>query len=483
VRSDNVPTDVPVESTRRRARPDGPGRLDSRALALVVMLVAMLVVPLMALSAAPAGAVPGCLAQKDQTGCISGTVGSRANPVAGADVTLLDADGAEVETQTTEADGKFAFTVTEAGDFFVKLDNDTLPKGLEQRPPAKSFEGPDGSLRVKVTLGKTAIPALEVRSEDYEEGGSSKSDKIISGAANGLKLGLLLALASLGLSLIYGTTGISNFAHAEQVTLGGILAYAIIMVWMDDGASYPFGLSPPTWIVLTTGIVLVTVISAFSGWLQDVVLWTPLRRRGLGLTQLMIVTIGLSLAAQYTFQYFIGASQVKVTLQSSEVHTFGPIRLTTLSLVAMGVSVVAIAAVGFVLLRTRIGQATRAVSENPGLAAASGIDVDKIVRLVWTSAAGLAGLSGVLYALTVSNGVRWDTGMQILLLLFAATTLGGLGTAFGALIGSLVIGFVVELAGPLGAPGDLKYAVALGILIVLLVFRPQGLLGRAARVG
>ena len=142
-----------------------------------------------------------------------------------------------------------------------------------------------------------------------------------------------------------------------------------------------------------------------------------------------------------------------------------------------------IALVGYVLLRTRLGQATSAVSDNPALAAASGIDVDRIVRIVWTASAGLAGLSGVFYALTVSNGIRWDTGMQILLLLFAAVTLGGLGTAFGAFVGSLIIGLVIELAGPLGAPGDLKYAVALGMLIVLLLFRPQGLLGRAGRVG
>jgi branched-chain amino acid transport system permease protein len=83
----------------------------------------------------------------------------------------------------------------------------------------------------------------------------------------------------------------------------------------------------------------------------------------------------------------------------------------------------------------------------------------------------------------VSNGIKWDTGLQILLLLFASVTLGGLGTAFGALVGALVIGLVVEMAGPLGAPGDLKYAVALAILILLLLFRPQGLLGRAERVG
>ncbi len=135
--------------------------------------------------------------------------------------------------------------------------------------------------------------------------------------------------------------------------------------------------------------------------------------------------------------------------------------------------------VGFALLRTRIGRATRAVSDNPALASASGIDTDKVIRLVWTVAMGLAGLSGLLYALVV-NGIKWDSGLQILLLLFAAVTLGGLGTAFGALIGALIIGLVVELSPVLGMPGDFKYATALLILILLLLVRPQGLLGKAA---
>ena len=311
-------------------------------------------------------------------------------------------------------------------------------------------------------------PDLNVRSVDFDAGGDSFGDQIIQSIAQGLRLGLLLALASVGLSLIYGTTGLSNFAHAEQVTLGGMVAY---------------GLCNVAGINLWVGIVLTTLICGFSGFLQDFVMWKPLRKRGLGLTQMMIVTIGLSLAAQYAFQYFVGASQQKVVVRNFDVVELGPIRLTGMSFVAMGVALVAIGIVGYVLLYTRVGQATRAVSDNPALAAASGIDVDKIIRMVWIVAAGLAGLGGVFYALVVSNGIRWDTGMQILLLLFAAVTLGGLGTAFGAFVGAIIIGLVVELAGPLGAPGDLKYAVALVILIVLLMVRPQGLLGRAARVG
>ncbi|MCL8027549.1 branched-chain amino acid ABC transporter permease [Nocardioides bruguierae] len=409
-----------------------------------------------------------CLPQADVSGCISGTVGNRTNPIEGADVTLLDSNEAEVDSVTTGADGKFSFSVDTAGTYYVAVDPESLPEDQEIIPAAERFQGPDGSLLVEVTLGQTTVPALEVRSVDYEAGGAGFGTQIVQSLAQGLRLGLLLALASIGLSLIYGTTGLSNFAHAEQVTLGGMLGYLFCNV---------LGLN--LWI----GIVVVTAVCAGSGYLQDRVLWQPLRRRGLGLTQLMIVTIGLSLAAQYTFQFFVGASTQKVVVESFSGFTLGPISLTWMSVIAMIISLVVIGIVGYVLLFTRVGQATRAVSDNPALAAASGIDVDKIIRGVWTAAAGLAGLGGVLYALVVSNGIRWDTGMQILLLLFAAVTLGGLGTAFGAFIGAIIIGLVVELAGPLGAPGDLKYAVALIILILLLLVRPQGLLGRASRVG
>ena len=133
------------------------------------------------------------------------------------------------------------------------------------------------------------------------------------------------------------------------------------------------------------------------------------------------------------------------------------------------------------MLKTRTGRATRAVSDNPALASASGIDVDRIIRLVWIIATALAGLSGVMLGL-VLNGINWQTGMQLLLLMFAAVTLGGLGTAFGALVGSLIIGMTVELAN-LVLPGDFKYATALVLLIIVLLVRPQGIFGRKERIG
>jgi branched-chain amino acid transport system permease protein len=459
------------------SRSSVPVRVVGRWLAGLVLLV--LVAPLLLLmSSTSAQALTLCLPKVDETACIAGTMGSRANPIADVDVILSKPDGS-TETVTTEDDGKFAFTVTEPGDYLVGVDADTLPKGSELRPAAEAgLRGPEGALKVNgVQLGKSYAATLTVRDASFDDS-TSFLDEFLQSAVNGIRLGLLLALASVGLSLIYGTTGLSNFAHAEQVTLGGMLGYLLV----NAGFSIPIvhwhlGSPYPLWL----GGVLVVILCGFSGWFQDLILWQPLRRRGLGLTQLMIVTIGLSLALQYTFQYTVGSRTVRVVTDNPTVKTFGSIRITTQSLTAMAIAAVVLAAVGYVLLRTRIGRATRAVSDNPALAQASGIDTDKVIRLVWTSAMALAGLSGILYAL-VTNGIKWDTGLQILLLLFASVTLGGLGTAFGALVGSLVIGLVVELS-PLWIPGDFKYAAALLILILLLLVRPQGLLGRAQRVG
>lgn len=421
--------------------------------------MAFLLAPLLLLLASPAQAADPCLPDSE-TSCIVGTIRSEEGPVEGVEITV--SGGSVEETVTTDEFGKWNVPVTEPGEYVVTIVEDSFPDGLAAQGPTER------KLNVKIGEKQTTYPALfEVRTAAYDET-TSKADYFIQSTVSGIRLGLLLALASVGLSLIYGTTGLSNFAHAEQVTLGGILAY---------------GLCNVAGLGLLVGGTITVFLCALSGYLQDAAMWKPLRRRGLGLIQMMIVTIGLSLAAQYAFQYFVGADTEKVVVRTFPTTTIGPVTLTTMSFIAMGVSVVVIAVIGYVLLRTRIGRATRAVSDNPALAAASGIDVDRIIRIVWTVSAGLAGLSGIFYALVVSNGIRWDTGMQILLLLFAAVTLGGLGTAFGALVGSLVIGLVVELAGPLGAPGDLKYAVALGILILLLMVRPQGLLGRAERVG
>ncbi len=146
----------------------------------------------------------------------------------------------------------------------------------------------------------------------------------------------------------------------------------------------------------------------------------------------------------------------------------------------MVLAAVVLVAVSIALLRTRIGKATRAVADNPALAAASGINVDAVIRVVWVVGGALAALSGILLAM--GQGMNYQLGLQILLLVFAAVTLGGLGTAFGALIGSIVVGIFIEVS-TLVLPTELKNVGALLVLILVLLVRPQGILGRRERIG
>jgi branched-chain amino acid transport system permease protein len=122
----------------------------------------------------------------------------------------------------------------------------------------------------------------------------------------------------------------------------------------------------------------------------------------------------------------------------------------------------------------------RAVADNADLAESSGIDVARVIRATWIGGAGLAGLGGVMFG--ISEQVQWDMGFKLLLLIFAAVVLGGLGTAFGAMVGGFIVGVAIEMS-TLWIPVEFKTAVALGILIVMLLVRPQGLLGVKERIG
>ncbi|WP_234988043.1 branched-chain amino acid ABC transporter permease [Demequina sp. NBRC 110056] len=312
-----------------------------------------------------------------------------------------------------------------------------------------------------------------------DESSGPGTNRVAQNVFNGLVFGLLLALASVGLSLIYGTTGLSNFAHGEQVSLGAMLAYFFAT---QQPVSIPltpweFVIGWPLWLASIAAII----VAGGTGWLQDRFLWSKLRKRNVKIVQQMIVSIGLSLAMLNLLQWWIGPDRVRVSIAIEERHQFGPIQLGSTTAMSIGISIAVLLGVGYFLLRTRLGRATRAVSDNPSLASASGIKVDGIIRLVWVMATSLAALGGILMAF-YDSGTKFDVGARLLLLMFAAVTLGGLGQPFGALVGSLVIGVVVETS-TLWLGPDLKYATALGILIIVLLVRPQGILGRAERVG
>ncbi|TFD51691.1 branched-chain amino acid ABC transporter permease [Cryobacterium frigoriphilum] len=385
---------------------------------------------------------------------LSGNVKYSGDPLEGVRITA-EGGGYEAEVET-DAEGKWKIGVPEKDTYKVTLDEDTLPEGVAVEDGANEFQAEFDlidSVSVNFFLG-----------EDTRET-TSFFNQFLDRLVNGLNFGLLLALAAIGVSLIFGTTGLSNFAHAELITFGAL------MTLVFSG----FGL--PVWLA----IIIAVVLSGALGFTLDAALWKPLRRKGVAVIPLMIVSIGLSLALRYLYQFFFGGGTSQLPGTGQADLKFGPISISPIDIGSMAISIVVLLGVAYFLLRTRIGKATRAVSDNPSLASASGIDVDNVIRIVWVLGAALAGLSGVLWAY-FRPGVSWDMGFQMLLLVFAAVTLGGLGTAFGALVGSLIVGIFVEVS-TLWIPSDMKFAGALVVLILVLLFRPQGILGRKERIG
>jgi neutral amino acid transport system permease protein len=422
-----------------------------RALLVPLVLLLSLVVLLLGTAApALAGAAPGGQG-------VRGTLQEGGEPVPGATI-RVEQDGDEVGEATTNEQGAWQVVLDEPGEYTVLLDLDTLPEGT-----TVTTEGGE-ERTVTVSPGRFA-PALFPLGEGTRQTRGT-FDQFLQLLVGGLQFGLVIAMAAIGLSLIFGTTGLTNFSHGELVTGGALLGWFF---------NVRIGLN----LILATMVAV--VVGAVLGALLDRGLWRPLRRRGTGLIAALVVSIGLALTLRYIYLYFFGGSSRSYAQYATQQPlTLGPIDIPPRDLVIMAISIVVLTVVGLGLQRTRIGKATRAVADNPSLAASSGIDVERVINVVWATGAGLAVLGGVFLAL--SQQVGWLLGFNILLLLFAGVTLGGLGTAFGALVGSLVIGIFTQVS-TLVIPAELQNVGALLILILILVVRPQGILGRAERVG
>ena len=400
--------------------------------------------------------LPGAAVAEGET--IQGRLQNAGEPLEGVSITVTTVDGEEVGSDETDDTGAFVIELPEAGDYTVTLDEDTLPEDVSIREGRRS----EVTLPVAVGQQRNVLFPLGEGTRQVQ----SDLDRLPTLAVDGLQFGLIIALAAVGLSLIYGTTGLTNFAHGELITVGALIAY-----FLSQTLGLPFLLAA----------ALAVVLSGVLGGVQDRVLWRPLRKRGTGLIAMLVVTIGLALFLRYFFLYlFGGSSQPFRVYESQSPIELGPIDITPRALISMLLATVVLLAVAYALLRTRIGKATRAVADNPALASSSGIDVERVIQVVWVSGAALAGLAGILLGL--AQQVSFQLGFQILLLVFAAVTLGGLGTAFGALIGSIVVGVFTQVS-TLFIPSELKNAGALAILILILLVRPQGILGRAERVG
>jgi neutral amino acid transport system permease protein len=360
---------------------------------------------------------------------------------------------------STDEQGLWEVPILTKGTFSATINIDDLPEGQALTDPEKStvkanvfMLGVDLRLLFPVGPGVAQASLLE------------RSAQL---TLDGILLGLVIGLAALGLSLIFGTTGLTNFAHGEILTLAGLLTYYLSAI---------VGLP-----VLAAAPLAVILGALISGYLQDKYLWKPLRRRGTGLIAMLVVSIGFAIFLRYFFLFIFGGDTRQLPQYAGQAGLeIGLLNITPKSIITSAVGVVFIIGATLWLLRTRMGKASRAVADNPALASASGIDVQRVIRAVWILGAALASFAGVM--VTVNQGVSFLMGQDMLLLIFAAVTLGGLGTANGALVGSLIIGLFVQLS-TLFIPTELKYVGALIVLILILVIRPQGILGKKERIG
>ncbi|MTE24549.1 branched-chain amino acid ABC transporter permease [Microbacterium sp. ZXX196] len=424
-----------------------------------------LLAALLAVAAIGGVASPASAAEGDPY-TVSGNVQLDGEPLEGVDL-AIDGPGGEQQV-TTDAEGQWRVWVPERGETYtVTLDEETLPEGIAVIDETGEDDTPN---IVEGEMGQGGRLAVNFFIGEGERNTVGFVDQLVQRIFQGLNFGLMLALAAVGISLVYGTTRLSNFAHAEMVTFGAVVAYAL---------ASPATLAWPLWIALPATVIL----SAGMGLALDAGLWRPLRRRGTGVVQLMIVSIGLSLAMRFTFQFFIGGGtlQLPELAPTAKIPLFGAVAISPMEMISMALALVVLVAFAVWLTYSRLGKATRAISDNPQLASATGIDVDFVVRVVWIVAGAMAGLAGILYAY-YRPGIRFDMGMHILLLVFAAVTLGGLGTAYGALVGALIVGVLTEISS-LWIPADLRYVGALIVLILVLLVRPQGILGRRERIG
>ncbi len=374
--------------------------------------------------------------------------------------------GEEAGTAESDAEGVWRVDLPGPGVYSVQLVEESLPEGNSLRNPDNN---PLANVDVQTSTNKNVLFPLGERAE-----ADTSTIRVVQLLADGIKLGLIIAICAIGLSLIYGTTGLTNFAHGEMVTIGAMVAYVVNVTWAVSWLG--------SWMSsLVFGAFVAIVITGFLGYLFNLGVWKPLRTSGASLISALVVSIGFSILLRYVLLYqFGGRSGFYRDFRIGDQVDFKYFSLLRKDMFLIVITLVVLVAVGVALQKTRAGKAMRAVADNRDLAESSGIDVERVIRLVWIVGSALAGLGGVLFGLT--ENINWEMGFRLLLLMFAGVTLGGLGTAYGALFGSIIAGVFIQLS-TLVLPGDVKNVGALIALILILLIRPQGLLGRAERIG
>ena len=381
-------------------------------------------------------------------------------PVEGVTINVLKVDGTSIGEAVTDKDGLCTISVPSRDDYVIELNLSTLPDGLTLIDAEKQ------KVAVNRDLFTTNTKRVTFFTGESANAGASASERILQRLSDGIRLGLIIAMCSVGLSLVFGTTGLTNFAHGEMVTFGGLVAFYFNVI-----LEIPILISGP----------VVILMGGLFGLLLNWGIFARLTKRGVTLLSQLVVTVGLSLMLRNIYLFQFGGRTKQLSSYSKQVNLeIGPIGITPRDLTTAILGVIILVSVALFLQRSRLGKAIRAVSDNVQLASATGIDTRKVIKIVWFAGGALAATGGIFRGL--DEQVSFSMGSDLLFLMFAGITLGGLGSAFGALIGGFFIGIFVEMSS-LYFPSELKVAPALFILIVMLVVRPQGLLGKSQRVG
>jgi len=381
-------------------------------------------------------------------------------PVAGVAVTVTKSDGAKIGEGITDETGLVTIGVPNRDDYLISIDTKSLPDDLVLIDAEKA------TVSIPKDLFTTNTKRVTFFTGEGASSGATETERILQRLSDGIRLGIIIAMCSVGLSLVFGTTGLTNFAHGEMVTFGGLMAFFFNVI-----LEIPILISGP----------VVIVLGGLFGLLFNWGIFARLTKRGIGLISQLVVTVGLSIMLRNIYLFQFGGRTKQLSSYSKQVNIeIGPIGITPRDLTTAILGVIILVSVALFLQRSRLGKAIRAVSDNVQLASATGIDTRKVIKIVWFAGGALAATGGIFRGL--DEQVSFSMGSDLLFLMFAGITLGGLGSAFGALIGGFLIGIFVEMSS-LFVPSELKVAPALFILIVVLIVRPQGILGKSQRVG
>jgi branched-chain amino acid transport system permease protein len=294
---------------------------------------------------------------------------------------------------------------------------------------------------------------------------------------DGLVTGSMIGLGAIGVTLTYSILRFANFAHGEFLAWGAYIALAVsgALGWLLPSLLAPIGPFSFGWSLPIAAIAAI-VLAGGLALLVDALLFGRLRARKSTIIIMVMASFGAALTLRSLLEFIFTAQPAYYTkaLQIA-LPLGGGIRATPDQLLSLGLAAILVVAIHLLLTHTAIGRSMRAVSENQQLAGVAGIDVRQVIRTVWLLGAGLAAVAGIMAGLLVQ--VRPYMGLDLLLPLFAAAILGGIGSVPGAMLAGLIVGlaeaFAVQLVG-----AEWRAAIAFVILVAVLLFRPQGLFGR-----